>query len=558
MYHPGEHGDHEELEMYSDKNLLMRESMRFDPGVILMLDKLWCFAKLLSANTTHVSSGGYCKVYSKVYRCLLQEIAQAEAEEDELSEEEVNKYVEKVVPSVDDAMKQAVAEFKQDSKGLDTMDKKTFTSSWYEIADLWTESLSTTEYTNFLEAVYNHARAPEEQDLEPIPELEQDLEPIPELELPQISNDVANDQMDEPSGRKKPTPPHLSPVKKAKETKQLEKKQIRQPKRQAKPEARNVEQSKSRTISQAMPRKAVELQEFNLDVPCKSASRPTLAKKIANSSQKQQHQQRHRHQQQQHQQHIESNQSQSRAHRHQQREEKGRKRRCNRGIRQQNNGTRQLTPEAETRGVPNYARTRLGNTTGAETTTGAEQNSGAESETKTDHVKFAQKAIFKERSESGEAAAQTPQPGSRGISDAELSCIDSKTAETDAEAMWILGQQSVRSLSILDPSLTRDQATASRDFILKVRANLHAQRKRRLRLGILVADAEDAHRYKTDFSRNTDRLGLTRRQKLRAKQEQVAAIAVEIVQRTTKKKQPRRRRHREQRAQRAVAAAPVR
>jgi hypothetical protein len=108
----------------------MRESMRFHPDVVALLNSLWALAKDRSSSAMQVTVGGYCAVYVTVYRKLLGEIAAAEAEEMGLSEDEAAEYASDAVPSLEDAMVLAGAEFKRDSKGQAAMAKNTFVSSW--------------------------------------------------------------------------------------------------------------------------------------------------------------------------------------------------------------------------------------------------------------------------------------------------------------------------------------------------------------------------------------------------------------------------------------------
>jgi guanylate kinase len=155
--------------MYTDKALLMRESLKFDPRIVSVLEQIWEAAD-------HDHSGAVSKDEYFVMSLKLNRVFN-ESEDDR---EEGDVRIEDSVFEEGDALNlkvtadqgaggetlqrqeaeavalalaQASEDWKRDSFGADTMDRTMFFQAWFELADIWTEVIDVEEYASFLRII---------------------------------------------------------------------------------------------------------------------------------------------------------------------------------------------------------------------------------------------------------------------------------------------------------------------------------------------------------------------------------------------------------------------
>eukprot|EP00948_MAST-09A_sp_MAST-9A-sp1_P003084 g3084.t1 len=128
-------GDHTSgtvhTDLYSDKNLLRREAIRFDPKIVALLNKIWNIAD--SDRSKRIERKEYVNMFEKLARVLTQPGALTEVQIKEMANEE----------------------FLEDSSGSDHLNYDAFVQSWFQLTDKWTETISIEEYRGFLDDVLN-------------------------------------------------------------------------------------------------------------------------------------------------------------------------------------------------------------------------------------------------------------------------------------------------------------------------------------------------------------------------------------------------------------------
>jgi hypothetical protein len=113
-------------EMYSNTALLQRESLKFDPKVKALLDKIWQITD--NNHNGSVDKDEYVTISKKLYYALVDH-------------------------DPEEATKIAEEEWELDSFGLGKMDKTRFVQSWFQLTDTWTDSINKQEYVDFLDGV---------------------------------------------------------------------------------------------------------------------------------------------------------------------------------------------------------------------------------------------------------------------------------------------------------------------------------------------------------------------------------------------------------------------
>ena len=115
------------MSMYSEDSLRQRVDLLGDPEVVQALEDLWQAAN--SSNEDEIIDNvEYLEMHRRVVLSLQPTVTPAEAEE--ASEED----------------------WVRDSEGKPGLDRERFYMCWFELADLWTESIDPDEYVEFLQA----------------------------------------------------------------------------------------------------------------------------------------------------------------------------------------------------------------------------------------------------------------------------------------------------------------------------------------------------------------------------------------------------------------------
>ena len=133
-YHPEDHEPHEidsddsEEDFYSDKAILKRESLRFDPKVIESLTNIW---NVVDEN--HDNSVDFGEYFAMFKRLII--ILRGREHKFEVTE----------VASL------AAKEFSVDAFGQETIDKPRFFQTFFQIADHWTHQICAEEYKMILD-----------------------------------------------------------------------------------------------------------------------------------------------------------------------------------------------------------------------------------------------------------------------------------------------------------------------------------------------------------------------------------------------------------------------
>jgi hypothetical protein len=117
----------ENPEMYTNTAILTREALRFDPGILGLLDILWDVTDDNRNGT--VQKEEYVTMSTKLFYVVT-------GDNDE-----------------EDAQQTAEEEWEHDHFGFNFLNKQRFRQSWFQLTDLWTDGLSVEEYMKFLEEI---------------------------------------------------------------------------------------------------------------------------------------------------------------------------------------------------------------------------------------------------------------------------------------------------------------------------------------------------------------------------------------------------------------------
>ena len=152
-YHRDEPGAAEALEshsgFYSDQALLQRESLRFEPEIRALLEKIWC--------ATGIPDGGYCsrKQYGELHESLYR-MMQGDAAMEDVERWEMQAFATLKLRD-DEASRKAAylahladQEFKGDAGESGRIDKAAFQQSWFQVCDLWAAEITCNAYVKIL------------------------------------------------------------------------------------------------------------------------------------------------------------------------------------------------------------------------------------------------------------------------------------------------------------------------------------------------------------------------------------------------------------------------
>jgi hypothetical protein len=114
--------------LYTDKSLFLRESLKFSPKIIAVLDDIWELTDRFPKDG-QIQKAEYLIMSKKLNRVFC-------ADDDDYT-----------------ANTKAEEEWARDSFGRDTLDKTTFTQAWFQLADIWTDDIDVDEYYHFLQIV---------------------------------------------------------------------------------------------------------------------------------------------------------------------------------------------------------------------------------------------------------------------------------------------------------------------------------------------------------------------------------------------------------------------
>jgi hypothetical protein len=117
----------ENPEMYTNAAILTREALRFDPGILGLLDILW--------DVTDDNRNG--TVQKEEYVTMSTKLFYVVTGDDDQEEARVT----------------ALEEWEHDHFGYGFLNKQRFRQSWFQLTDLWTDGLSVEEYMKFLEDI---------------------------------------------------------------------------------------------------------------------------------------------------------------------------------------------------------------------------------------------------------------------------------------------------------------------------------------------------------------------------------------------------------------------
>jgi hypothetical protein len=133
MYYQPEDPDEEQAEamkdnsFYTNQKLLERESLKFEPRVLNILEEIW---KVTDRNHDgSVDREEYVRMSMKLYCAVVGD------------------------GDMENAKEVAEKEWVHDCFGYDDLDRNRFTQSWFQLADMWTEGLEVDEYVSFLSDV---------------------------------------------------------------------------------------------------------------------------------------------------------------------------------------------------------------------------------------------------------------------------------------------------------------------------------------------------------------------------------------------------------------------
>jgi hypothetical protein len=112
---------------YTNKAILERESLRYHPKILALLDELWLVTD--SDGDGQVDRNEYVSMSMKLYRCFVGD------------------------GDRDNAADIAQTEWQNDSFGCEFMDKAKFKQAWFQLADTWTATTDPSEYVIFLQGI---------------------------------------------------------------------------------------------------------------------------------------------------------------------------------------------------------------------------------------------------------------------------------------------------------------------------------------------------------------------------------------------------------------------
>lgn len=115
--------------LYSDINLLKRDMIRFDPGVIEVLSYFWKVAD--EDGNGAVDEQEYTHIHRRLYRCLVP-------------------LVDRFAQSKTQEKKMANDDWVMDCQGYDTLNHNRFNLCFFQLADKWTDEVDAEEYATFL------------------------------------------------------------------------------------------------------------------------------------------------------------------------------------------------------------------------------------------------------------------------------------------------------------------------------------------------------------------------------------------------------------------------
>ena len=134
-------------ELYSDQNLLKRESLKFDKGIRGVLTKLWLLVDSNNDNT--IEKHEYYELHRRLLRALVGVVS---VEEERVMCDE--DWIQDIgISNID------CDENKSTIKNI--MTKKQFTNAFFRMVDLWTEKICVDEYYTFLSDAFNRISMPD-------------------------------------------------------------------------------------------------------------------------------------------------------------------------------------------------------------------------------------------------------------------------------------------------------------------------------------------------------------------------------------------------------------
>jgi hypothetical protein len=134
--------------LYSDQNLLKRESLKFDKGIRTILEKLWYLVD-------HDNDGTVRKTeYYELHRRLLRALVGVVSKENEvlMCDEDWIQDIGNVSCNTNN---------EQDNVENTIMTKKQFINAFFRMVDLWTEKICVDEYFSFLSDAFNRISVPD-------------------------------------------------------------------------------------------------------------------------------------------------------------------------------------------------------------------------------------------------------------------------------------------------------------------------------------------------------------------------------------------------------------
>ncbi len=132
-------------ELYSDKNILKRESLKFDKGIRDVLGKLWSLVDKDNDNT--ISKDEYYELHRRLLRALVGKVSK---------EEEIVMCDEDWIQDIGDFQhnEECTETFGVDKTDsfthIKVMNKGQFINAFFRMVDLWTEKVCVNEYFTFL------------------------------------------------------------------------------------------------------------------------------------------------------------------------------------------------------------------------------------------------------------------------------------------------------------------------------------------------------------------------------------------------------------------------
>jgi hypothetical protein len=129
IYKGDEVDDAEDNYFTSDMALLMRESLKFDPGILKVLNDIWVVVD--GDHSGDIDKAEYIGLMVMVARALIGAEVDLAAIRDSVEEDWI-----------------------VDSGGRSALDKVRFQQCWFQLADRWTDSISAEEYCNFLQGIF--------------------------------------------------------------------------------------------------------------------------------------------------------------------------------------------------------------------------------------------------------------------------------------------------------------------------------------------------------------------------------------------------------------------